>query len=58
MEAEVSEQIRKLWLAGVSSVRIASILDIGESSVRAEARRLGLPLRRKRKIVWLKAGSI
>jgi hypothetical protein len=43
------EQIRALWLAGVSTVRIAAELDISECAVRAASHRLGLPRRSNRK---------
>jgi hypothetical protein len=49
MKGQASEQLRTLWLAGVSAVRIAVELDIREPEVRAEAHRLGLLPRRNGK---------
>jgi hypothetical protein len=46
---EVSQDIRTAWLSGLSSLRISIVLNIPESTIRAEAERLGLPCHCRRR---------
>jgi hypothetical protein len=49
MTPEASQQVRTLWLAGFSAVRIVAVLDIPITTILAEARRLDLPCRCRRR---------